>query len=89
MAAAGLAVNTVYGAQPYWPEKKLRICITGAAASREALRAHAAATRRAAAAAAGRRADARQKGRNAEKVHAPVASRQAPAASSRRTWRSG
>ncbi len=52
MAAAGLAVNTVYGAQPYWPEKKLRICITGAAA-REALRAHAAATRRAAAAAAG------------------------------------
>ncbi len=30
MAAAGLAVSTVYGAQPYWPEKKLRICITGA-----------------------------------------------------------
>ena len=30
MAAAGLAVNTVYGAQEYWPEKKLRICVTGA-----------------------------------------------------------
>jgi len=30
MAAAGLAVHTVYGAEPYWPEKKLRICITGA-----------------------------------------------------------
>jgi GDP-D-mannose 3',5'-epimerase len=30
MAAAGLAVSTVYGAQPYWPEKTLRICITGA-----------------------------------------------------------
>ena len=30
MAAAGLAVNTVYGAQEYWPAKKLRICITGA-----------------------------------------------------------
>ncbi len=30
MAAAGLAVNTVYGAQPYWPDKKLKICITGA-----------------------------------------------------------
>jgi hypothetical protein len=30
MAAAGLAVTTKYGSQPYWPEKKLRICITGA-----------------------------------------------------------
>ena len=30
MAAAGLAVSTVYGLQEYWPEKKLRICITGA-----------------------------------------------------------
>ena len=23
-------MNTVYGAQEYWPEKKLRICVTGA-----------------------------------------------------------
>lgn len=30
MAAAGLAVDTVYGAEPYWPAGKLRICITGA-----------------------------------------------------------
>ncbi len=65
MAAAGLAVKTVYGAQPYWPVKKLRICITGAD---EALRAHAAA---------------------ATLKSALVASRQAPAASSPRTWRSG
>ena len=28
--SAGLAVHTVYGSEPYWPEKKLRICITGA-----------------------------------------------------------
>jgi len=30
MAAAGLAVATVYGAEPYWPSQKLRICVTGA-----------------------------------------------------------
>ena len=23
-------MHTVYGAEPYWPDKKLRICITGA-----------------------------------------------------------
>ena len=34
---AGLAVNTVYGAQEYWPEEKLRMCVessAGAAAAR-------------------------------------------------------
>ena len=30
MAAAGLAVTSQYGAEPYWPAGKLRICITGA-----------------------------------------------------------
>merc|ERR550537_2170663 len=30
MAAAGLAVTSAYGSEPYWPEKPLKICITGA-----------------------------------------------------------
>jgi len=30
MAAAGLAATSQYGAEPYWPAKKLKICITGA-----------------------------------------------------------
>jgi len=30
MAAAGLAATSLYGAEPYWPQAKLKICITGA-----------------------------------------------------------
>lgn len=30
MAAAGLAATSKYGAEPYWPQAKLKICITGA-----------------------------------------------------------
>mmetsp|Transcript_26501 Transcript_26501/g.57611 ORF Transcript_26501/g.57611 Transcript_26501/m.57611 type:complete len:375 (-) Transcript_26501:270-1394(-) len=29
MAAAGLAATSLYGAEPYWPEGKLKICVTG------------------------------------------------------------
>lgn len=30
MAAAGYELRGVYGTEPYWPEKKLKICVTGA-----------------------------------------------------------
>jgi len=30
MAAAGLAVDSKYGAEEYWPQEKLKICVTGA-----------------------------------------------------------
>ena len=30
MAAAGFELRGVYGTEPYWPEKKLKICVTGA-----------------------------------------------------------
>mmetsp|Transcript_2550 Transcript_2550/g.5100 ORF Transcript_2550/g.5100 Transcript_2550/m.5100 type:complete len:375 (-) Transcript_2550:404-1528(-) len=30
MAAAGLAAQSEYGTEPYWPEAKLKICVTGA-----------------------------------------------------------
>jgi len=30
MAAAGLAVTSKYGSEPYWPDAKLKICVTGA-----------------------------------------------------------
>ncbi len=30
MAAAGYELRGSYGTEPYWPEKKLKICITGA-----------------------------------------------------------
>lgn len=30
MSAAGYELRGIYGTEPYWPEKKLKICITGA-----------------------------------------------------------
>ena len=30
MAAAGYELRGIYGTEPYWPEKKLKICVTGA-----------------------------------------------------------
>jgi len=30
MAAAGYELRGIYGTEPYWPEKKLTICVTGA-----------------------------------------------------------
>ena len=30
MAAAGLAVASLYSSEEYWPSAKLRICVTGA-----------------------------------------------------------
>jgi len=30
MSAAGYELRGVYGTEPYWPEKKLKICVTGA-----------------------------------------------------------
>ena len=35
MAAAGYELRGVYGTEPYWPEKKLKICVTGAGGSSE------------------------------------------------------
>jgi NAD(P)-dependent dehydrogenase (short-subunit alcohol dehydrogenase family) len=30
MSAAGYELRGIYGTEPYWPEKKLKICVTGA-----------------------------------------------------------
>ena len=30
MAAAGYELRGIYGTEPYWPEKKLTVCVTGA-----------------------------------------------------------
>jgi len=30
MSVAGYELRGIYGTEPYWPEKKLKICITGA-----------------------------------------------------------
>ena len=30
MPAAGYELRGIYGTEPYWPEKKLKICVTGA-----------------------------------------------------------
>ena len=30
MSAAGYDLRGIYGTEPYWPEKKLKICVTGA-----------------------------------------------------------
>ena len=30
MSAASYELRGIYGTEPYWPEKKLKICITGA-----------------------------------------------------------
>ena len=30
MSAAGLELRGIYGTEPYWPKKNLKICVTGA-----------------------------------------------------------